>query len=443
MATLAGWKCPSCERHPGALAAFDCQACGPLCPACAAAQHVGVGVDVICCLKCLGPAQPLRVRRAERLHFAQQLWTAFSYPVQGGAKLHLALAVLVIWLLTAVGVLGGFGFVFALATTWAHVFHLVRRTAAGEDKPSTPDFETLLNSAVLPAVRGALALAPLAYPAFLLFRSDGGLSRVGLIALLVAGALYTPMALMVASTSGGLLRVLNPLAVGGLAWRLGHDYLRCAAGAVVLLGAAFAAMLPAARASNTGFAIVLALPGLVVALYLLFVLARTLGLLLYIRGDEVEYGTATDYLDVVSPRAVPSGVLPTRRNEALSLEASGGTADASVELRALLSSGAHGPALALYDGAVPEALANVAASEHLDIGRRAAQRGEYPLAVRALRAAAAWPEDPSAPHACLLLARLYQERLGDPEQAQVICRFVLNRYPDSPAAERARTLLSP
>jgi hypothetical protein len=406
-----------------------------------AAQHVGVGVDVVACLGCQGPAQPLRVRRSQRFQFAQAVGSAFSYPLRGEAKLHLALAVGVIWGLTALGVLGGFSFVFAAATAWAHVFHLVKTSAAGEDAPSVPGFESLLNSAVLPAVRGAVAIAPVAFPAYWLSRSAGGPGDIGLIALLGVGVLVAPMALLRAATDDGLLTLLNPLALLAMAQRLGHDALHCSAAVILLLGGAVGAMVPAARAPGFASAVGLALPGLVVALYLMFVLARVLGLLLYIRGDDLEYGPDSDYLDAVAPQAVPQGTLPSRRSEAVSLEQPATRADVSVELRALLSSGAHEEALALYRESTPEALANVAAPEHLDLGRRSAQQGDYALAVRALRAATAWPEDPSAPQACVLLARLYQERLGDPAQAQLICRFVLDRYPDSPAAERARALL--
>ena len=79
---------------------------------------------------------------------------------------------------------------------------------------------------------------------------------------------------------------------------------------------------------------------------------------------------------------------------------------------------------------------------HLAVGQAAAGRGDFACAVRALKAAASIaPDAPDAPRACVILARLYAERLGDAASAERLYRFVVQRYPDTDAARFARQRL--
>jgi TolA-binding protein len=53
------------------------------------------------------------------------------------------------------------------------------------------------------------------------------------------------------------------------------------------------------------------------------------------------------------------------------------------------------------------------------------------------------PDGPSASRALVLLARVYAERLQEPERAESIYRYVVHRYPGTEASRFAQAHLSP
>jgi hypothetical protein len=72
----------------------------------------------------------------------------------------------------------------------------------------------------------------------------------------------------------------------------------------------------------------------------------------------------------------------------------------------------------------------------------AVKKADYRQAVRALKAVmTSTPDDPIAPRACLLLARIYSERLSDPGTGDQLFRHVVQRYPNSQEAQLAQTRL--
>jgi hypothetical protein len=78
----------------------------------------------------------------------------------------------------------------------------------------------------------------------------------------------------------------------------------------------------------------------------------------------------------------------------------------------------------------------------LEEGQAAAARGDFDTAVRALRAAATEvPDHPIAPRACILLARIYSERLDDSVKGDELYRYVMKRYPSTSAAAFAERKL--
>ncbi|HEY0094898.1 MAG TPA: tetratricopeptide repeat protein, partial [Archangium sp.] len=101
-------------------------------------------------------------------------------------------------------------------------------------------------------------------------------------------------------------------------------------------------------------------------------------------------------------------------------------------------------ALALYqllDGVPPTALSPAL---HLFVGQASATQGDYALAVQALEAAAdVAPEDPLAPRALVLLARVLDEHLQEPARAQGVYQYIVDRYPDTDASRFAQGRLPP
>jgi TolA-binding protein len=93
---------------------------------------------------------------------------------------------------------------------------------------------------------------------------------------------------------------------------------------------------------------------------------------------------------------------------------------------------------------VPESVDGWFSIESLvTLGQVAVGRGQLHLAVRALKQAAKRaPDDPLAPKACILLARVYAEKLGDAASAGKLYRYVLQRYPGTDAARFAEQRLA-
>jgi TolA-binding protein len=92
----------------------------------------------------------------------------------------------------------------------------------------------------------------------------------------------------------------------------------------------------------------------------------------------------------------------------------------------------------------PRFLKQVDPSLHLFVGQAAVGHGQYALAVKALESAAnVAPDGPAASRALVLLARVYSERLKEPERAESIYRYVVHRYPNTDASKFAQAHLSP
>ncbi|HET9451594.1 MAG TPA: hypothetical protein VFO83_11950, partial [Aggregicoccus sp.] len=90
-----------------------------------------------------------------------------------------------------------------------------------------------------------------------------------------------------------------------------------------------------------------------------------------------------------------------------------------------------------YASLPEEQAALLSVETHLAVGRGAV-RVDPALAARALhRAATQHPQHPEAARACVLLARLYGERLGEEAKARELFAHVVAQYPETPAARFA------
>ncbi|MHB8875689.1 MAG: B-box zinc finger protein [Myxococcaceae bacterium] len=481
-----------CTHHPRELAGWYCQGCeASLCPDCVAGSTMGT-VELVSCCRCGGQAQELQAHRATT-PFSTRVLSAWRYPFSRNGLIGVVGLGGVLWLL------GNLFFIPLVWITyvgifWASMFAAIRQSAQGQDDIDAPDFSDLWSGLIAPAAAGILGTAVLWLPGLLYWayvrHPDGILRDPGLWVLVVAGAVYAPMALAAAATGSGLGRMLNPLAIAAYIGRLGADYF-IAVGAIVVLGAA-------AVVFGILSGLVSALPVPIVAgwvsscLRLLapLMMARVLGLLLYTRGDALGFGRVQDFQVPVLPGVAPRGLPAPRAGQEQGSEGDAGRRWAPIELESPpeevpaaaapskrapveldpgelpplpagdeLSGEAELPdaigaicaavaanelprAAGLYAKAgVPEA--SLSAEVHLAVGQSAATAGDYALAVRALKAAARDPADPLAPKALVVLARVYGEKLGEPDAAARLYQHVLKSYPGTPAAKFAEGRLSP
>jgi tetratricopeptide (TPR) repeat protein len=370
--------------------------------------------------------------------------------------------------------------VIGLGIFWGAFFHVIRSTARGERELDTPDYSDIFTDCVSPAVRGFVGMSLLWLPGLLYllvikqwdtskplndlletpsFYVTGGLPQLDwsqvlgdpvLWLIVLAGAAYLPMVLLLAAVGQNMVRMLNPLAVIGAARRLGRDFTLTMGALATLTVALLLVRLVAAGILWLRLPFLAALVAEFITCFVPIIMARVLGLLLYHRGDALGYGLASDYLVPVlgdtRPRAEPPAL---REFPAVTAEA---PATAPLPLTEAISALAQAveahdasKALALYpELKEPRFLKQVEPSHHLFVGQAAAAQGQYELAVKALESAAdVAPDGPAASRALVLLARVYAERLQELERAESIYRYVVHRYPDTDASRFAQAHLPP
>jgi hypothetical protein len=255
---------------------------------------------------------------------------------------------------------------------------------------------------------------------------------VGLLILL--GILWAPAALMLASSGGSLLQMLNPLRPVGFILRIPRDYAVAVGAMVVLAVVGLLLRLFGQLVSAVPIPILPTLAATILSVYTPLVAGRVLGLLLFVRGAEVGYLPEDEAYEPALPGVEPRGVDRSTHKAPAT--------DAVTALRQALQGGAPQDVVQLYR--THAALMPLPPDVHLEVGRVAAGLGDFPLAVHALKASAgADPQSPSAPRAFVLLARVVGERMGDVAGAQRIYAHVVKHYPDSEAARFARQRLTP
>ncbi|REG36270.1 B-box zinc finger protein [Archangium gephyra] len=474
-----------CKRHPTATAGWRCTDCAALlCPECVEARRMQT-VDLLFCRACGGRADTLLVHRSELASFSQRLNQVWRYPFtrQG---------LLVVAGLGAVMAFVGFMTQVTLIVArlapaaigaglfWGAFFSIMRASVRGENEVPIPEYSDILADWFLPALRGLLATSVVWLTLLLYLASAGGwdvfqyLDRLAsdpmfymtgrfhsipgerllgdpLAWLLgLAGLAYLPMALMMAVTSNSLLDTLNPLtAVRGML-RLGRDYV-VALGTLFALGLVYLAVrVVSASLREIPFELIVSRwLAQVLECLVLFVMARVLGLLMYARGDALGYGAPSDYVTPVVPaEATPRTTL---RVDSAPLaaptpaEAAAPSPEARLqELSAAVQARDVPQALALYTALSFLPKATIPPAVHLFVGQASAAQGDNALAVRALESAAdSAPDDPLAPRALVLLARVLGERMQEQTRAQDVYRYIVDRYPDTEASRFAQGRLPP
>jgi hypothetical protein len=316
-----------CGRHPGVRAGWTCVDCRRgLCPECVAIRRMQ-RVELLVCRLCQGRAELLRQHRSQR-SFPPLLAGIGGYPLKGGnagvlAGMVLWLVVLksapmvllwgtrrfeALWAMMPVSLLL---WIFSAGCVLALCFTVIQTTAAGRDDLEQPELGQLGRDVVRPvlwALAGNVWLwVPLARS---MWGSGGFVGTASQVALALGLALYVPWVLLLCAAGASFTQVANPLVVLGSAWRL-REQGRYIVGLSLLLAG------PIVLFQAWGFALWSSVPvlgavlGEALALYLPVVLSRALGLLLFVRGDSLGYGTPDDFLEPLLPGAQPRHVLPS------------------------------------------------------------------------------------------------------------------------------------
>ncbi|HEY3355100.1 MAG TPA: hypothetical protein VGQ83_17740 [Polyangia bacterium] len=471
-APAGGGLGPRCGHHPAAAAGWRCARCGDLCPDCAAERRAGVGTIEVC-VHCGGHAPPITIPRGH-VSFATRIPGAFLYPLNLMGLLAMAgLAAVLAFLPTMIGRVIGVG------TFFAYIFSLITTTANGSDEITAPDFSDIVEDILTPARRGLTAGALLWVPAVVYVFWIRGVEEITffdpvLWAIIAAGIIYLPMALLVAAAGNGVLRMLNPVFTFQCIGRLGTDYF-IAVGAVAGLGILwFVTSIIAAIVGHLPIPILASWAAAIIQVYIPFVTARVLGLLLFVRGADIGYGTEKDLNEPVLPGVRPRGAVrpaapapaPTggrvEEVESIALAPEPPAAPppaewptglrlepeepppAVADVAQALAAGDLDRALDLYARLADDERPQLPLPSHVALGKRAAARQDFPLAVRAFRSATeVAPADPETPRAWVLLGRVYADKLGDRATAARVYEHVVEQYPGTEAAAFATAQLTP
>ncbi|WP_163996845.1 B-box zinc finger protein [Pyxidicoccus caerfyrddinensis] len=474
---------PFCQQHPRAPAGWRCQTCeAALCPDCAVGRRAQT-VELVACGLCGGGAQPILAHRG-REPLARRLTRAWRYVftasgLQVLTAVSLVLAALGFLLETTAPFLKVLPLALYGSMFWATFFILVRRSSLGDTELETPEFTDFFNDAIIPGIRGLTAFAAVWMPAivYTAFLRPGhtGWYGLGFIltgdnvppellrdpvlwGLLLLGVVWQPQALLVTAAGMPPTAIYNVPAVLRMVRALGRDYL-LTVGALVLLGVVHLGAHGIAHALRwLDLVFISRVLAEAVTLVAPFTAAHVLGLLLFVRGDSLGYGVARDYWVPILGDTGPRLVAPPLREDAPlptlpdGVESFTEVKDAA---RQTMSDGLSALASAVEARDVPQAMAlyttlrvqsevRVPPAHHLFVGQAAAVEGNFPLAVAALESAAdVAPDDPTAPRALVLLARVLGERMRETARAEEVYRYVLHRYPDSSAARFARERVPP
>jgi hypothetical protein len=466
---MAGWSCDNCQAA--------------LCPDCVEVRR-SLSTEYLSCGLCQGRVLPILVHRS-RVPLAERLRGIWRYPfTQSGLVVLVGLSFLLMvfrWAAESTFLLLKFlPTVLGLGVFWGAFFHIVRSSAQGERELDTPDYSEVFSDCVRPAVRGLLGTSLLWLPGLLYllfikrwdvskpmgellsspaFYITGGLPTLDwsqvlgdpiLWLIVLAGAAWLPVVLLLAAAGQSVLTMLNPLAVIAAVRRLGRDYLLTLGALAGLTVALLLGHLVAAGIHRLELPLFSRWGAELVTCIAPFLMARVLGLLLYNRGDELGYDSPSEYLEPIlgntRPRveAPPLRVNPPAPEEVPATLPSSITETLSALAQAVGAKNAD-KALPLYaELKEPRFLKQLEPAHHLFVGQAAVAQGQYELAVKALETAAdVEPDGPSASRALVLLARVYAERMRDPERAQSIYRYVVHRYPNTEASRFALAHLAP
>jgi hypothetical protein len=317
-----------CRKHPRVKAGWYCNTCSAdLCPDCVATHALGhrQAPMEVCC-QCRRAVKPLTVHRADLVRFWHRVLDAPKYPLGTVGLVSLAGLGFVRALTSYVGfmsmlTMGGAVFLLRQGLYWAFIFFIIRDSAQGASKMGVFGFRDIQSDVVVPAIKGLLSTALVWLPAavYIAMVSEEGvlgiLSYEGnkdpIVWLLgIVGILYGPMALLAGATDLGFGYILNPIRIFSFIRRMGRDYfVAIGAIAVVVVFGRIVDHLLGLALSSVGIPFLPRWLAETVSLYPAFVAARVLGLLLFTRGEALDWGRAEEYQVPVLAGVRPRGVL--------------------------------------------------------------------------------------------------------------------------------------
>jgi pentatricopeptide repeat protein len=320
-----------CRKHPRIKAGWSCPTCNAdLCPDCVATKSVGhrtAPVDLCC--ECRRRAEPITVHRSEIIPFWQRVLDAPRFPLNMVGLLSLAVLGFVNALTSYVAfasmmIMGGGVFLLRQGLFWASVFFIIRDSGAGATRMGVLGLRDIQSDVVAPAIKGIVSTALVWLPAvvYIVAVAEGGLLGiltyeghkdpvVWLLALI--GIVYAPMALLAGATDLGFGEILNPIRIFTCIKRMGRDYfLGILAVAIVLVAGRILEQLVGMALDHVNVIFLPRWGKAIVSLYPSFIAARILGVLLFTRGEALDWGRSEDYQVPVLLGVRPRGKLPDK-----------------------------------------------------------------------------------------------------------------------------------
>ncbi|WP_426750816.1 hypothetical protein [Myxococcus sp. Y35] len=474
----------SCRNHRSARAGWRCTACeAPLCPDCVVGRRAQT-VELVSCRQCGDVAEPLLTHR-RRVPLAQRMKSAWRYVFStSGLQVLVAVSIplMVLGWLTEMTIifLKPITLLMYWSVFWATFYKLARESARGEMELSTPDYSNYIQDGIVPGLMGMVTFALVWLPALvyatlvrplLLEASEGKPFYSALLGpfsefpvtdpvlwgLVLLALAWLPVVLLLTAAGSPVSTLVNVRAAMRLVRKLGRDYAVLVGGLAVLGVVHLLAHGLADALLWMDVLLVSRLLAEAVTLVVPFTTAHVLGLVLYTRGDALGYGLDREYLEPVLGATPPKHQASPLREDALFpnageaapfVEVETPTQKAANDALAALAAAVDARdvplAMSLYATLRQQPHVRVPPAHHLFVGQAAATEGNFPLAVQALESAAdVAPEDPIAPRALVLLARVLGERMQDIPRAEEVYRYVLHRYPDTAAARFARERVAP
>jgi hypothetical protein len=319
-----------CRKHPRVKAGWNCATCAAdLCPECVATQSVGhrqAPVDVCC--QCRRGVKPLTIHRAELIPFWQRVLDAPRFPLNSIGLISLVVLGFVFALTSYVGLgmmmMGGAVFLLRQGLFWAFMFFIIRHSAEGANKMGVLGLRDIHSDVITPAYKGLISTALLWLPAaiYIFAVSDEGL--LGILSyeghkdpvvwlLALFGIIYAPMALLAGATDMGFGEILNPIRIFSLIRRTGRDYfLAILSIAIVVVFGRIVDRFLASALEHIGLPFLPRWIAAIVSLYPQFIAARIMGVLLFTRGEALDWGRSEDYQVPSLPGVKPRGKLPEK-----------------------------------------------------------------------------------------------------------------------------------
>ena len=458
----------TCTLHGNARAAWRCSKCQSLlCPSCAAPdeQH---GSKLVRCVQCGGLAELLMVKREIKSYWG--MLPAFfksMFSLRGLAQMAVLGGFLA--LLAWVGRLPLFGIVawfFYVAVYASYYFLIVRQATVGEEVLPERDNLAEIGEILLTGIRFILAVAMLWVPVLIyLWNTNVQYAEVMdfikdpfLVIILLVSFLYVPGAIITTAISESILAILNPANVILIAFRVPRDYIVTAVvwGLLHVLQILFKVLL---GATLLQVEVPVLIPWVYEILTLILPLtgAFVLGWMIHQNEDAFGLLGAKDMMVPELPKAMPKGVMPVAAVvteqpsqapvEAIELddsvsEAAGEEEQAS--LKQAVEAGDGQSALALMKRLRAKGLpSGLDVQGELTLAAVLGRSGLILEAAQLCREVAERePEGPFAARAIFTAARLAAEKLGRKDQGVALYRYLVEKYPKDPYAERAKEMLS-